>query len=169
MEKLAGQENRFPVIIVPRHRRLGEGFSRAEQLKAQAHPGRQTDPKKGYQSAVSFISDLIALRKVIILCDFCKAKFNPRKQFGYRQVYVPDYTGRTSGYTVNGQCDSCKQNTVLCGGGTAFEPEELYARTHIDPCEARRIARARAGQLGTWRFIQKELNRALKEKKEKKS
>lgn len=141
------------IAIPKKGARLGEGFSRAEKLKAMEHPGRQTNPKRGYQSAVSWISDLIALRKVIILCNFCRVKFNPRR-FGYRRVFVPDWSGKTDGYTVNGDCDSCKQFTAMVGGGTAFQPEEHYLQTHVDPVHARRAARAGAKSMSAWRFIQ---------------
>ena len=151
-------------VLIPRYQKLGEGFSRREKLKALEHPGRQTNPQRGYQSAVSWISDLIALRKVIILCDFCRAKFNPRR-FGYRRVDALDNDGKVLAHSVNGQCDACKGDTRLIGGGTGFQPEELYAQTHQDPCEAKRTAKARAFQMGTYRFIQKELAKAVNEKR----
>lgn len=143
-----------PLIVVPKYSKIGQGFSRREKIKAMEHPGRRTDPRRGYQSAASWIADRIGLRKDVILCSFCRAKFNPRRH-GYRRVFVPDYTGKTDGYTVNGQCDSCKQETPNAGGGTAFVAEEVYSLTHIDPSEARRNARAAAKSLGTWQFLQK--------------
>lgn len=130
--------------------KLGVGYSKQEKLAAQAiHP--QHDAQKG-QSRIGWIDSLLTLRKVIILCSWCRGKFSPRK-FGYRRVYVPDYTGKTDGYTVNGDCDSCRQFTALAGGGTAYQPEELYAETHLDPVEARRRSRAAAGRKSIYSAI----------------
>lgn len=128
--------------FIPRGPKLGVGFTKAEKIASEAiHP--QHSALKG-QSRANWISDLVALRKVVILCSYCRVKFNPR-QAGYRRVYIPDYTGKTDGYTVNGDCDSCRVFTPNAGGGCAFQPEELYEATHIDPVVARRQARARAG------------------------
>lgn len=117
------------------------------------HPGRQTNPAKGYQSATQWITDLIALRKTIILCSFCRVKFNPRR-YGYRRIFISDTTGKTDGYTVNGYCDACKGWTPNLCGGTAYHPEELYEQVFVDPSEARSKARATAKALGTWKFLQ---------------
>lgn len=144
-----------PTVIIPKHGKLGEGFSKQEKLLAMKHPGRQTNPQKGYQSRAAWIADLVALRKVIILCSFCRSYFNPRKA-NYRRVYVPDITGKTDGYTVNGDCDVCKGFTPNLGGGTAFTPDELYVQTHMDPAEARRARRARMGDEGIWKRIERE-------------
>ncbi|MGH9876293.1 MAG: hypothetical protein ACRD5H_01530 [Nitrososphaerales archaeon] len=136
--------------FIPRGTKLGEGFSKAEKLQAtEVTPQHQAS--KG-RSRVGWINDLLALRKVIILCSFCRVKFNPRKH-GYRRVFVPDASGKTDGYMVNGNCDSCTQWTPNVGGGTAFQCEEDYLKTHIDPTTARRQARAGAKALGAWNFI----------------
>lgn len=137
-------------VVIPKHAKLGEGFSRAEKLASQ-----EVKPLHGgkiAQGRACWLDDLITLRKVVILCDFCRAKFNPRR-FGYRRVYVPDSSGKSDGYTVNGYCDWCKNNTAIMGGGAAFQPEELYKLTTVDPTVARREARAAAKQLGTWKYI----------------
>jgi hypothetical protein len=139
-------------VFIPRGSKLGEGYTKAEKLKGQEikplHGGKRAQGRAGW------LSDLIALRKVIILCSFCRSKFNPR-QHGYRRVFIPDYTGKTDGYQVNGTCDWCKQETAqIPGGGTAFQSEELYQLTCIDPTEARRAARASAKSLSTWQSIQ---------------
>lgn len=144
--------------FIPRGEKLGEGFSKAEILDSKIHPGRQTNPQHGYQSAVAWISDLISLRKTIILCSFCQAKFNPRK-FRYRVMFVPDDTGKTDGYTVNGYCDSCKGWTPDLSGGRAYTPEETYQEIHVDPFEARRNARAAAKAMGTWSAVQAQVQR----------
>jgi len=116
-------------------------------MKSPLDPKRitpQHDPIKG-QSRIGWLDSLLSLKKVVILCSWCRSKFNPR-QYNYRRVYVPDYTGKTDGYTVNGDCDSCRSFTPNAGGGTAYQPEELYALTHQDPVQARRQSRANAGR-----------------------
>ena len=143
--------NASPIVIVPKYARLGEGFSKFEKLKAAEHPGRNTSIK-GYQSPATWITDLLGLKKMIILCSFCRVKFN-HKKLHYRPMYVPDVTGQTDGYQANGQCDACKQPTVNCGGGTAFIFEEYYSQLCQDPLDARRKARAAAGAVSAWRAI----------------
>lgn len=142
--------------FVPRGEKLGEGFSKQEILDSTIHPGRQTNPRKGYQSANSWLSDLISLRKTIILCSFCQRNFNPR-MFQYRVMFVPDATGRSDGYSVDGFCDWCKGETPLLGGGRAYTPEELYEQLHVDPSIPRRNARAAAKAMGTWNAAQAQL------------
>ena len=144
-----------PLVAVPKYgKKLGEGFSKQEITESWVHPGRQANPKKGYQSAVSFLSDLIALRHFIILCSFCRKNFNPR-QFGYRRHYVPDYTGKTDGYQVNGNCDWCKGLTPNLGGGTGFIAEEAYRQVCVDPKSERARAKAAAKELGVWVAVQR--------------
>jgi hypothetical protein len=128
------------VIAVPKYGKLGQGFSKLELARDKEHPGRRTD---GSQSAASWVGDLASGRKVVLLCSWCRGKFNPRKN-GYRRLYTPDQSGRTSGYEANGMCDGCKQQTVLSpGGGTAYVSEETYNQVSQDPAEARRKARAK--------------------------
>ena len=136
--------------FIPRGAKLGEGFTKAEKVMAE-EVTPQHKASKG-QSRAGWISDLLALRRIIILCSYCRAKFNPRK-VNYRRVFVPDTTGKSDGYTVNGHCDGCASWTPNVGGGTAFQPEEDYLATHIDPTIARRHARASAKELGTWEFV----------------
>lgn len=138
------------IVVVPKYHRLGEGFSRREQLQALEHPGRRTD---GTQSAASFLADLTDLRKMILLCSYCRPKFNPRRH-RYRRFYSPDFTGKTDGFTHNGQCDGCKQQTALLpGGGTSFVAEETYQMVCLDPMDARRKARAAAGAQTAWQRV----------------
>lgn len=137
--------------FIPKHGKLGEGFSRAEKFI-----GHDVKPLHGgnkAQGRASWLDDLITLRKVIILCSFCRAVFNPRR-CGYRRVFVPDASGKTDGYTVNGWCDWCKGETANLAGGTAFQPEELYKLTTIDPTAQRRQARLKAKELSAWQHIQ---------------
>jgi hypothetical protein len=129
------------IVLVPKYHRIGEGFSKPEQVAALEHPGRRTN---GSQSAASWVGDLKDLKKVILLCSWCRGKFNPRAN-GYRRFYVPDATGSTDGYASNGKCDACKQMTINTpGGGTAFVSEDTYNLVCTDPVDARRKARMRA-------------------------
>jgi hypothetical protein len=139
------------LIAVPKHEKLGEGFSPREQFDSLVHPGRRID---GSQNAANWIDDLVSLRKFVLLCSYCRVKFNPRKH-GYRKFYCADVTGMTDGYQTNGKCDGCKQLTINCGGGTGFVHEAEYSKTCQDPMDARRKARARAGAMSAWRFINK--------------
>lgn len=140
------------IVLVPKYARIGEGFSRREQLQAMEHPGRRTD---GVQTAASWITDLVSLRKCVLLCTYCRPKFNPRRHH-YRKLYVPDLVGATDGYMHNGRCDGCKQQTALLpGGGTAFVHEEDYRLVAIDPLDARRKARAAAGAVSAWERVKR--------------
>jgi hypothetical protein len=130
----------MPVVIVPKYAKVGEGFTRRERAASLEHPGRRTD---GSQSAAHWVTWLTDLKKIVILCSFCRSKFNPRKH-GYRRMYAADLTGRTDGYVANGKCDACNQMTVDAGGGTAYITEETYAQVNADPVEVRRQARLRS-------------------------
>lgn len=127
------------ITLVPKHHRLGEGFSKQEVAQSLEHPGRNTRT----QSAASWISDLSTLKKTILLCSYCRVKFNPRRHH-YRRLFTPDVTGMTDGYISNGKCDACKQRTENMGGGTAYVHEALYNQVAVDPTVARRNARASA-------------------------
>jgi hypothetical protein len=131
----------IPTPVVPKHTKLGVGFSKEEIRDSFEHPGRRTDPRRGYQSPAGWLGDLSDARKVIILCSFCRTKFNPKRN-KYRKLYVPDSSGKTDGYTANGKCDACKGQTANIGGGTIFISEETWEQVSMDPQEARRNARA---------------------------
>ncbi len=103
-------------------------------------PGRQTNPKRGYQSPAAYLDDLAALKQAIILCSFCVVKWNPRKE-GFRARFVPDPTGVASGYTVMGKCDACKQMTGNMGGGKVYVSVDTWNKVSMNPREARRRAR----------------------------
>ena len=66
-------------------------------LKASEAPG-----KPARRLAGGWVSDLAALGKAILLCDFCAHKFDPRK-YGYeRKQAVPGHA------FVMGRCDGCR-------------------------------------------------------------
>lgn len=127
------------IIVVPKYHRMGEGFSRAEKLKAKEHPGRKTT-KSGYQSPAAWIGDLVDRGLCVLLCSFCKVKFNHARNH-YRKKFLMDVTGGSSGWIANGQCDGCKQDTAMTGGGSMFMHEELWLKMSQDPQAARRNAR----------------------------
>ncbi len=119
------------------------GVQEKKQGKPFPRPygGRQTNPKLGYESPASHLDNLAAQKKCIILCSFCQAKWgNPRKK-GYRPRFVPDPSGATDGFAVQGQCDACKQNTANMGGGKIYINEAEYAAISMDPNHAKQRAR----------------------------
>ena len=143
-----------PIIIVSKYHRLGEGFSKQEIFESQVHPGRRTKVN-GYQSPASWVCDLSDQKKLVILCSFCRVKFNPRKH-GYRVYYSgPDSTGLTSPYLVNGQCDGCKAMPTNTGGGTGYLHESVYAKVCMDPVDARREYRAKYRAMNPYLYIEK--------------
>lgn len=142
-----------PIVIVPKYHRMGEGFSKREIAESFEHPGRRTNPH-GYQSPASWISDHVSLKKLIILCSFCRPYFNPRK-YGYRRLFIPDSSGKTDGFGVNGKCIRCKIETANAGGGTGFTPEETYALSYVEPVTLRVEERAKRFALSVWTFIQR--------------
>jgi hypothetical protein len=108
---------------------------------AEEFGGRQTNPKKGYQSAASFVGDLADSRQCIVLCNFCKTKWNHGKN-KYKKRWIPDPSGVTDGFNANGKCDACKQHTSNMGGGHLYVSEETWKQVSMDPAEARKKARA---------------------------
>ena len=137
-------------IAIPLNHKLGKGFTAKQKQEGFEHPGRRTD---GSQSAASWLCDLMDLQKTILLCSYCRVGFNPRKNH-YRKMYIPDHSGLTDGYSVNGKCDACKKFTADCGGGVAFVHESLYNIVCQDPLDARRAARAKAKAQTMWQAIQ---------------
>ena len=70
-------------------------WSFKEYRKSLESPGRKIGKPHG-----SYIDDLAALKKAIVLCEFCVGKFNAKKNHYYRQREYP---------SVRGDCDACKQ------------------------------------------------------------
>lgn len=127
-----------PNLIIPKHSKLGKGYHIRDMVRES--PGRQVNPEKGYQSPAVFLDDLVQLKQAIILCSFCVVKWNPHKN-KYRARYIPDPSGVTSGYAVQGKCDACKQMTGNMGGGKVYINMDDWAKVSIDPATARRRAR----------------------------
>jgi hypothetical protein len=131
-------------VFIPRGAHLNDesAFTKREKVDAKIHPGRRTQVK-GYQSPASWISDLSELKKLIILCSFCRPWFDP-KRYRYRKMQVFVQSEMKTTEKVNGVCDRCKQRTADMGGGTAFVHEEIYQQVCTDPRVARRNARIAA-------------------------
>jgi hypothetical protein len=159
----------IPLIAVPKYSKLGQGFSRAEKLQAMEHPGRRTTAR-GYQSPASYVCDLADSGSAILLCKWCATKFNFRRS-RYRKRFVPDHSGKTDGFTVNGQCKACKQQTASMGGGLMFVTEATYNLVSIDPSEAKRrwrqMWRAHAGRMKRAEIMQDYANNPDKYGKKK--
>ncbi len=141
-----------PTILIPKYSVHEKKTGRARMTP---DPGRQTNPKRGYQSPAAYLDDLAAMKKAIILCSFCINKWGSPRKKGYRPRFVPDPSGVTSGYMVVGICDGCKQNTASMGGGKVYVSADLWTRVSMDPREARRRARdAWMKQRDMWEFKQ---------------
>jgi hypothetical protein len=147
-----------PVLAVPKHGALGQGFTRSQRFEGDAlHPGRRTD---GRQSAATWITELSDRRNVILLCGWCRQKFNPRAN-RYRPMYVPSFGAPADPYQSNGMCDACKTQTALTpGGGRAFVSEETYALVCLEPVDTRRRSR-QAWRTGStiWSAVQSNIAR----------
>ena len=74
----------------------------------------------------SHIDDLVALGKLVLLCDFCNPKWNPRANHYEKYQPVP----------VAGNCDACGDHVWT---GTAFTPEFRHDEVIFEtPIAARR-------------------------------
>ena len=127
------------LLGLPKHAKLGEGYTKLERFEGdRLHPGRRTN---GTQSAATWITGLADRRSVILLCGWCRPKFNPRTN-RYRPMYVPSLSAVADPYQSNGMCDACKSQTALTpGGGRAFVSEETYSQVCLEPDDTRRRAR----------------------------
>lgn len=92
-------------------------WTRGEMLREQLDPGRN-----GRQLAGSYMSDLCALGKSVILCDFCAPKFNPRRSH---------YEQWRRDLQVRGRCDDCREH-FPGGHGRMFVPEALHGAVNED-------------------------------------
>lgn len=84
-----------PLVLVPQHGRLGEGFTKREQLVAKEAKGRPW-----HRPAGGWVDDLVGRRLMVMLCPFCVGKFNPR---------VHHYEVWRSHLNSIGRCDGCNQ------------------------------------------------------------
>jgi hypothetical protein len=147
------------LIAVPKHGALGQGFTKRERFEGDhLYHGRRTD---GTQSAATHITTLSDRRNVILLCGWCRPKFNPRAN-RYRPMYVPSLSDATDPYRYGGACDACKTQTAQTpGGGRSFVSEETYSQVCMEPVDTRRRSRA-AWRTGSsiWAAVQSYTARA---------
>ena len=102
-------------VIVPRV------YTQQQIAESYAVKGR---PKGRTPS--SHVDDMVALRKLVLLCDFCRPKWNPRKDHYELYQKIP----------VAGNCDACGDHVWT---GTAFIPEINHdALIYESPIAARR-------------------------------
>lgn len=73
-------------------------------------PGRRFGKPHG-----SYIDDLVALRKVVLLCWKCVPRFYYKRTGYYKDEVFPRYCG---------SCDACREHTEQ---GKAFYPEECLS------------------------------------------
>ena len=97
--------------------------------QSREDPGRKSGSVAG-----SYIADLCALGKSVILCDFCSPSFNPRRA-GYEQW--------RRDLLVRGRCDDCKEQ-FPGGHGRMFVPEALHVAVNDEWGRGRRGRRALA-------------------------
>jgi hypothetical protein len=83
--------------IVPKHAKLGEGFSPLDQYFSGSDPNRPSGMLAG-----TWVDDFVALRKMIMLCPHCLHKFNPKRH--HYEIWRRDL------YSF-GKCDDCNQHT----------------------------------------------------------
>ena len=86
-------------VLVPRQ------YTAKDLAKAAEAPVGARGKLKG-----SHIDDLVALGKLVLLCDFCDPKFNPRSNRYERYMKIP----------VAGLCDACGDHVWT---GKAFIPQ----------------------------------------------
>ena len=86
-------------------------WSKAAVLESQAAP---VGPKR--KLAGTHIDDLVALNKLILMCEYCTHKFSP-KAHGYGLWSLS-----------RGLCDGCGGHTLH---GRAFIPDTLHAQSGI--------------------------------------
>lgn len=98
-----------------------------DYLKSLEDPGR----KKG-KPVGSYIDDLAALRKAIVLCDFCVKGFNAKHYRYHRQTEYP---------YVRGNCDACRRHSDRA---SLFMPEE-----NVPKCWVTRDENARSRRKAT--------------------
>lgn len=83
------------------------------------------------RTAGSWVYDLAALKKLILLCPFCTHKFNPAK-VGYRKdKEFPHYIGK---------CDGCGTLDIRC---SAYFHEEIFTQVRSTAEERRELQRKR--------------------------
>ena len=110
-------------VAVPKYAKLGQGFTKAEKLKADEDRGRPWNRVAG-----GWISDLASLQKFVMLCPFCAPKFNPRPN-GY-EVWRRDTQSI-------GKCDGCNQVSTYLRGYISEAYHDLVGEWERHPRRGR--------------------------------
>lgn len=105
-------------ILAPRQ------WTPAARLQAMESPGRKVGKPAG-----SYMDDLAALRKCIVLCPLCVSKFSPKTARYRMETEIPYATGR---------CDGCRVHDARC---RMFVAEEVYQQIRMTKDEVRTMAR----------------------------
>lgn len=82
-------------LLVPTGRLRWRSIRRRRRSVPREAPGRPVGHPEG-----SWIADLVALRKAIILCRTCDHRFDPDRHHYYKDRKFP---------FVQGRCDGCRQ------------------------------------------------------------
>ena len=101
-------------------------FTQADIDKSMEADGRRRGTTAG-----SYIADLAALKKVILLCSLCTHKFNPGRVGYRREKEFP---------VAQGKCDGCNTYDLRCSW---YVYDELYSMVRSTVDERRALARSR--------------------------
>jgi hypothetical protein len=91
---------------------LRDWTTRANRLKAAAFNGPASGTVRG-----SWLSDLAALKKAVMLCWQCQPKWKPEKHGYARRMVGPGYR------EARGECDGCGAANELCA---MYLPKERH-------------------------------------------
>ena len=103
VEKTTGPTLYLPTPMTP-----------SKRIGALKHGGRRHGLGHG-----SYLSDLVALQKTILLCGACQHRFDWRRH-GYRSIWRYEHTA------VQGQCDACRVTCTV--DGRAFIHENHFSQ-----------------------------------------
>ena len=109
-----------PTILVPKP------YTKQQRLKGMEAPGKT----KG-RTAGSWVDDIAAQKKVILLCPLCTNKFNPARVHYRKEKEFP--------YAV-GRCDGCGTQDLRCSW---YVYDELYSTVRCSMDERRALAKWR--------------------------
>lgn len=101
-------------------------WTRKDLLKSMEHDGRRHGKPHG-----SYVVDLADLRKMILLCPLCNAKFDwKRHRFRHEKEFR---------YVI-GNCDACKTLDMHC---SMYIAEEIYSTVRSTAEERRALMKQR--------------------------
>ena len=106
-------------------------LSKQQWTPKQLLAAGEADPKPATLTAGSWIADLAALKKVILLCSACTHKFNPGRVMYRREKEFP---------ICQGKCDGCNVFDSKCSW---YIHETLYTEIRSTADERRALQRSR--------------------------